>query len=443
MSRSVTLVTLLALTACDPRDAADPKAADTDAVQDSDTTVAPPDDTDRIDDTLDTPGDTDTVDTDTVDTDPVDPVDTDPVDTVDTDTVDPVDTDTVDTDPVPLPVPYGPPNVWWHADVSDVPPGLTGTGLDVGDVFPNFTLYDKNGDQVELYQFYGQAIMLDLFAMWCGPCQSAAVPYEAFWQAHQQEGFVLIDVMTMNLNYADPRVPTDLLAWEQQFGTTSPLLADHNGLVDRAVHGYPTFYLLNRDMTIAHIEEGVDPTDHFLEDVTAPWILEDVRDPEVCGDGVGNDADFLPDCADPDCASDPACSDVIEVTGDISPCYNGDPLTGVVDTFLITTDRGVGITTDTLSAATAFDMRVWRLTAPGVYTDTVIDLGDDEIPCTWQPPAFQCASGFLPAGTWEIVVDSYEQCADDARGEYVLRVTGGPNTTITPVLDDAPDFHGR
>ncbi|HMV67755.1 MAG TPA: hypothetical protein PKA64_12980, partial [Myxococcota bacterium] len=159
--------------------------------------------------------------------------------------------------------------------------------------------------------------------------------------------------------------------------------------------------------------------------------------------GVGNDADFLPDCADPDCASDPACSDVIEVTGDISPCYNGDPLTGVVDTFLITTDRGVGITTDTLSAATAFDMRVWRLTAPGVYTDTVIDLGDDEIPCTWQPPAFQCASGFLPAGTWEIVVDSYEQCADDARGEYVLRVTGGPNTTITPVLDDAPDFHGR
>jgi hypothetical protein len=61
---------------------------------------------------------------------------------------------------------YGPPNNWWHADTGDVPPGLQGTGFDNGDTAYNFTLMDQNGDQVELYQFYGKVIVLDVFTYW-------------------------------------------------------------------------------------------------------------------------------------------------------------------------------------------------------------------------------------------------------------------------------------
>ena len=61
---------------------------------------------------------------------------------------------------------YGPPNSWWHADTGDVPPGLQGTGFDNGDIAHNFTLMDQNGDQVELYQFYGKVIVLDVFTYW-------------------------------------------------------------------------------------------------------------------------------------------------------------------------------------------------------------------------------------------------------------------------------------
>ena len=83
----------------------------------------------------------------------------------DTDTDTDTDTDAdgdADTD-VEL---YGPDNAWWHASASDVPPDLAGTGWRVGDTASNFTLVDQNGDEVELYQFYGRTVLLDLFAEW-------------------------------------------------------------------------------------------------------------------------------------------------------------------------------------------------------------------------------------------------------------------------------------
>ncbi len=61
---------------------------------------------------------------------------------------------------------YGPPNAWWHADVDDVPPNLAGTGQSNGDIAHNFVLTDQNGDQVELYQFFGQVVVIDVFAYW-------------------------------------------------------------------------------------------------------------------------------------------------------------------------------------------------------------------------------------------------------------------------------------
>ena len=60
---------------------------------------------------------------------------------------------------------YGPDNDWYHAAVADVP-SPDGCGFQQGDYACNFTMVDQNGDQVELYQFAGQYIVLDLFAEW-------------------------------------------------------------------------------------------------------------------------------------------------------------------------------------------------------------------------------------------------------------------------------------
>jgi hypothetical protein len=60
---------------------------------------------------------------------------------------------------------FGPSNTWWHACQEDVPNGL-GSGHSTGDTHPNFSMQDQYGDQVELHQFFGKVIVLDLF--WYG-----------------------------------------------------------------------------------------------------------------------------------------------------------------------------------------------------------------------------------------------------------------------------------
>ncbi|MCK6504475.1 hypothetical protein L6R53_13910 [Myxococcota bacterium] len=71
-----------------------------------------------------------------------------------------------DDDGGSAPEPYGPENTWPHADVDDVPSDLEGTGWGVGDIAYNWTLLDQYGQEVELYQFYGQVIVIDNFTEW-------------------------------------------------------------------------------------------------------------------------------------------------------------------------------------------------------------------------------------------------------------------------------------
>ena len=77
------------------------------------------------------------------------------------------DEDNEDTEAeVIVPVEYGPENTWWHAMESDVPADLEGTGYGDGDIAYNFQMTDQFGDELELYQFYGQVIVIDVFAEW-------------------------------------------------------------------------------------------------------------------------------------------------------------------------------------------------------------------------------------------------------------------------------------
>jgi hypothetical protein len=61
---------------------------------------------------------------------------------------------------------YGPENSWFHASETAVPTDLAGTGQSAGDIAANLYLTDQFGDDVELYQFYGQAVLLDVYAEW-------------------------------------------------------------------------------------------------------------------------------------------------------------------------------------------------------------------------------------------------------------------------------------
>lgn len=73
--------------------------------------------------------------------------------------------DSPDTNDEDEPELYGPDNEWYHA-TTDAVPSPEGCGFQQGDYACNFTMLDQNGDEVELYQFAGKYVVLDLFAEW-------------------------------------------------------------------------------------------------------------------------------------------------------------------------------------------------------------------------------------------------------------------------------------
>lgn len=164
---------------------------------------------------------------------------------------------------------------WPQAD----PPAYDGDySVEIGGTLPDGLFPDVCEDTVRLHDLSGRYLVVDISAMDCGPCQSAAADEEAFVEAMAEQG---IEVMIVTLlapslsNTAATATTEEITAWIEEFGLSSPVLGDRMwgmSVIGGAVgddFGYPAFAVVNPALEVLDLHVGYSSFDDMAALIAA------------------------------------------------------------------------------------------------------------------------------------------------------------------------------
>jgi|TARA_R110001583_G_scaffold38874_1_gene125173 thiol-disulfide isomerase/thioredoxin len=135
-------------------------------------------------------------------------------------------------------------------------------GFEVGDHACDFTLTDQNGVEWNLYDHYGEIIVLDFSTEWCGYCHLAAEETQSV-QNEKEElvDFSYVTIIVEDMAGNSPPTQQALQRWSEHYFITAPVLAGSRDMLesgggDWPISSWPTFYILNDDLLITQIIHG-------------------------------------------------------------------------------------------------------------------------------------------------------------------------------------------
>lgn len=125
-------------------------------------------------------------------------------------------------------------------------------GFEQGATAADFRLGDQFGDEVSLWQFYGNVIVLDFSTMWCAPCAELAKEIDHTVDDYEAEGFTYLTMLTQTVAGEQP-VAEDLTKWAVDNSISQPVLTVDSELEVQVMTGYayPRILVVDRDMTVA------------------------------------------------------------------------------------------------------------------------------------------------------------------------------------------------
>ena len=131
---------------------------------------------------------------------------------------------------------------------------LFGKTLEVGDKFIDCDLYDIDGNIRHLADYQGKWMLLDFSTYGCGPCRLFVPAVKYFYEKGVNEKFEIVTIIPDSKNMFEK------LMDEEKF--TSPFFNDRDGQSGifslYKIGGWPTFYLVKPDGTIADSWMGLD-----------------------------------------------------------------------------------------------------------------------------------------------------------------------------------------
>lgn len=127
----------------------------------------------------------------------------------------------------------------------------------VGQIAPDFALDivtgDSQGDRLHLNELKGQAVLLDFWATWCGPCQVIAPMLDRVSRKHRGKGLVVVGVNTSDEPGLAP-------VFAKKKGLSYPIVYDTGDDVARryGVSNLPTLVVINPEGKVVAVRTGIE-----------------------------------------------------------------------------------------------------------------------------------------------------------------------------------------
>ena len=138
-----------------------------------------------------------------------------------------------------------------------------------GQPAPDFTLKNVQGKKVSLDDFKGSVVLLDFWAVWCGPCKKSLPFLESLAAKYRNKGLAVVGL------HVDDRMPSldevNRFLKEKKVRYTNLVSTSQ---VDDAfqVYAMPTSYVIDRDGKFHSTHVGFDPVN------TPPKLEAHVRE---------------------------------------------------------------------------------------------------------------------------------------------------------------------
>lgn len=118
---------------------------------------------------------------------------------------------------------------------------------------PDFKLQTADGDWVQLSDFRGQPVILNLWASWCPPCKAEMSSIQSVYDQYSSQGLV---VLAVNMTTQDNLQDVWQFIAEQQL--SFPVLLDEKGEVGELyqMRALPTTFFIRPDGIIEQVVIG-------------------------------------------------------------------------------------------------------------------------------------------------------------------------------------------
>ena len=134
-----------------------------------------------------------------------------------------------------------------------------------GSFAPDFTLLNTGGESIQLSQFKGQAVLINFWATWCGPCRIEMPVFQDRFERYQADG---LRILAVDFDEDEE----DVVFFREELGLTFDLLLDPGGEIQslNRVLGYPTSYFVDPEGVIRVQHVGImteDQLDNYLAQI--------------------------------------------------------------------------------------------------------------------------------------------------------------------------------